>query len=90
MDIASKREFWEMIKAHKKDRIIIVATQDMQEANVLATRIGFLSHGKMTLSGTPEFLAKELKHTLQLVFKINTRQTLNNHNTIELLDKKVK
>ena len=90
MDIASKREFWELIKAHKKDRIIIVATQDMQEANTLGTRIGFLSHGKMTLSGTPEFLAKELRHTLQLVFKINTRQTLHNPASIKFLDKTTK
>lgn len=90
MDIASKREFWELIKAHKKDRIIIVATQDMQEANTLGTRIGFLSHGKMTLSGTPEFLAKELRHTLQLVFKINTRQTSHNPASIKFLDKTAK
>jgi len=64
MDISSKREFWELIKAHRNDRIIIVATQDMQEAIALGNRIGFLSHGKMTLCGTPDFLSNELKHTL--------------------------
>ena len=29
MDIASKRAMWEIIKRHKKSRIIIIATQDM-------------------------------------------------------------
>ena len=74
MDISSKREIWELIRAHKKDRIIIVATQDMQEANTLGTRIGLLSHGKLTLCGTPDFFAEEFNHTLQLVFKLKRRK----------------
>ena len=46
----------------------------MQEAITLGTRIGLLSHGKMTLCGTPDFLAKEFNHTLQLVFKLKSRK----------------
>ena len=72
MDLYSKLAIWELIKARKKNRIIIIVTQDMEEANALATRIGLVSKGKIVLSGTPEYFACELKHTLQLVFSIKT------------------
>lgn len=64
MDHYSKRAIWEIIKARKKNRIIVIATQDMEEANALATRIGLVSKGKFLLIGSPEYFAKEFKHTL--------------------------
>jgi len=45
MDVTSKRLVWEILRRNKKDRICIVATQDMKEARALADRIGFVSHG---------------------------------------------
>jgi ATP-binding cassette subfamily A (ABC1) protein 3 len=82
MDISSKRAIWELIKARKKNRIIIIATQDMEEANTLATRIGLVSKGKMILSGPPSFFSKKFKYTLQLVFSIKT----NDRQSMEILE----
>ena len=53
MDISSEQAIWDLINAQKKNRIILIAPQDMEEANTLATRNGLVSSGKLILSGTP-------------------------------------
>lgn len=42
MDIVNKRQIWERILKAKEDKIIIVVTQDMQEAQILGDRIGLM------------------------------------------------
>lgn len=57
MDVASKRAMWEIIKKHKKNRIIILATQDMEEAQLVSDRIGLIAHGSLKICGSPKFFA---------------------------------
>ena len=44
MNIAEKRIMWDLIKNRKKGQIIVVATQDMEEAEQIGDRICLLSH----------------------------------------------
>lgn len=53
LDIVNKMLVWERILKAKEDRIIIVATQDMQEAETLADRIGLLEESRLKKVGSP-------------------------------------
>ena len=48
MNIAEKREMWQLIRARKQGRVIIVATQNIEEAEQLGDRICLLAkHAKV-------------------------------------------
>merc|ERR1711934_475701 len=51
MDPMSKRHVWDLIQELKKDRVIILTTHSMEEADVLADRIAALAHGKLRCIG---------------------------------------
>ena len=52
MDIATKRFVWELLSRQKKNRVMIIATQDMQEASALGDRLALISHGSLKLCGS--------------------------------------
>ena len=56
MDVTARRLMWDMLKEYKRDRIILLTTHYMDEADVLGDRIGILAGGKMTCLGSPMFL----------------------------------
>jgi ATP-binding cassette, subfamily A (ABC1), member 3 len=56
MDTTTRRRFWNMIKHYKKDRIIILTTHYMDEADVLGDRICIMAEGKVQCCGTSLFL----------------------------------
>lgn len=45
-----------MLRAYKKDRIILLTTHYMDEADILGDRIGIMTQGKMTCLGSSMFL----------------------------------
>jgi ABC-type multidrug transport system ATPase subunit len=45
-----------MLKLEKKDRIILLTTHYMDEADILGDRIGIMSGGKMVALGSSIFL----------------------------------
>ena len=48
MNIAEKREMWKLIRARRQGRVIIVATQNIEEAEQLGDRICLLGkHAKV-------------------------------------------
>lgn len=47
MDLGARRNLWDMLKSYKKDRIIILTTHYMDEADVLGDRIGIMCKGTM-------------------------------------------
>ena len=56
MDLQARRALWNMLRAYRAGRIIILSTHYMDEADVLGDRIGIMSHGKLVCLGTPLFL----------------------------------
>ena len=56
MDPTARRETWEIIKEAKKDKIIILTTHYMDEAEILADRVAIVSRGSLKTSGTTFFL----------------------------------
>jgi ATP-binding cassette subfamily A (ABC1) protein 3 len=58
LDLEARRKIWNMVKEYKKDRILLLTTHYMDEADILGDRIGVMSGGKMTALGSSMYLKK--------------------------------
>ena len=67
MDFKSKKQFWDFLKSVKKDRIIILTTHSMEEAEYLGDSIGIMSEGELICKGSSSFL----KNSYPCGFNIN-------------------
>ncbi|XP_024515167.1 ABC transporter A family member 1 [Selaginella moellendorffii] len=69
MDPYSMRLTWRLLKRHKKDRIILLTTHSMDEADVLGDRIAIMSSGNLRCCGSSLFLKHRygVGYTLTLV-----------------------
>jgi ATP-binding cassette subfamily A (ABC1) protein 3 len=56
MDTTARRKLWDMLKEYKNDRIIILTTHYMDEADILGDRIAIMSDGRVKCNGTSLFL----------------------------------
>ena len=80
MDVTARREMWDMLKKYKNDRIIILTTHYMEEADNLGDRIGIMSHGKMLCCGSPDFLKNKFGEGYNLVV---VKENRNNNEQLE-------
>jgi ATP-binding cassette, subfamily A (ABC1), member 3 len=58
MDPFSRRFIWNVIRAYKKDRIIILTTHFMDEADILGDRIAIMAEGQLRCADSSLFLKK--------------------------------
>jgi ABC-type multidrug transport system ATPase subunit len=58
MDLGARRALWDMLKNYRSDRIIILTTHYMDEADVLGDRIAIMAKGQMMCLGSSLFLKK--------------------------------
>jgi ABC-type multidrug transport system ATPase subunit len=58
MDPTARRETWDIIKRIKHNKIIILTTHYMDEAEMLADRVAIISKGKLQCCGSSLFLKK--------------------------------
>jgi ATP-binding cassette subfamily A (ABC1) protein 3 len=56
MDLSSRRRLWDMLKNYKNDRVMILTTHYMDEADILGDRIGIMAEGKVICLGSSLFL----------------------------------
>jgi ATP-binding cassette, subfamily A (ABC1), member 3 len=56
LDLSARRQIWNMMKEYKKDRIILLTTHYMDEADILGDRVGILAKGKISCLGSTLFL----------------------------------
>ena len=56
MDPTARREAWEIIQKAKQDRIVILTTHYMDEAEQLADRVAIISNGSLQVCGSTLFL----------------------------------
>ncbi len=67
MDPVSRKEVWTLIQKLKRNRVMILTTHAMEEADVLADRIALICDGKLKCVGTPLYL----KNTFGDGYRIN-------------------
>ncbi|KAK9701079.1 hypothetical protein K7432_011893 [Basidiobolus ranarum] len=56
MDVYSRNQIWQLIQDSKEDRIVILTSHSMEEADALGDRIAIMSKGKLQALGTSLFL----------------------------------
>jgi ATP-binding cassette subfamily A (ABC1) protein 3 len=56
MDTSARRYIWEMLKNYKNDRIILLTTHFMDEADYLGDRIAIMAGGKLVALGSNVYL----------------------------------
>src|SRR5438034_1417388 len=61
LDIQSRTALWEEVRRLAKDEgvTVFLTTQYLEEADVLADRVGIIDHGRIVAEGTPESLKRE-------------------------------
>jgi len=74
MDLSARRSLWDMLKNYRNDKIIILTTHYMDEADVLGDRIGIMAKGKIRCLGSSLFLKNRFgagyKLTMVKKFKV--------------------
>ena len=66
MDPLARRELWDLLKAMRAGRTMLLTTHYMDEADVLGDRIGIMSRGQLQCLGSSTFL----KHTFGAGYKL--------------------
>ena len=56
MDVMARRALWEFLKNYKKNKIILLTTHFLDEAEYLGDRIGIMTDGHYLCSGSSSFL----------------------------------
>ena len=73
VDIVTRRDLWNFLKNYKKDKIIILTTHSLEEAEFLADRIGIMLEGKYVCSGTSNYLKNNYPCGFNLNLIINSK-----------------
>eukprot|EP01083_Nonionella_stella_P020203 56003_1 len=86
MDPFARRATWSLIREYKKNRLVILTTHFMDEAEILADRIGIMVHGKLMCCGSGFYLKQQYDVgyalTIQLSSTINMNQVLRSLNDV--------
>jgi len=77
MDLGARRALWDMLKNYRSDRIIILTTHYMDEADVLGDRIGIMAKGQMMCLGSSLFLKKRFGAGYKLTMVKATKEKNN-------------
>lgn len=56
MDTSARRYIWEMLKNYKEDKIVVLTTHFMDEADFLGDRIGIMGEGRLICVGSSVYL----------------------------------
>ena len=74
MDTSARRFIWDMLKNYKSNRIVILTTHFMDEADYLGDRIGIMGEGKLRCCGSSIFLKNKfgIGYSLVIVKKDST------------------
>lgn len=72
VDASTRRHLWEFIAGNQAGRATVLTTHAMEEAEVLAGRIGIMVAGRLKALGTPQQLKSKYGSEWQLDLKLNS------------------
>jgi hypothetical protein len=78
VDPLSRRAIWELLRAHKKNRCILLTTHYLDEAEHCSDSIAIMSHGKLQASGSSLFL----KSTLGLGYNLTVVKATSTNSAV--------
>ena len=73
LDVVARRNLWKFLKNYKKDKIIIVTTHSLEEAEYLGDRIGIMNNGNFICSGSSSFLKQKYETGFNLNLIVNDK-----------------
>eukprot|EP00926_Amoebophrya_sp_RCC4398_P010200 GSA120T00016294001.1 len=71
LDPVSRRQIWDFIQELKRDRVVVLTTHSMEEADCLADQIGILSQGRLKCLGTSLALKNKYGSGFRLTFSLD-------------------
>lgn len=83
MDPVSRRDVWALIQKLKRNKVIILTTHAMEEADILSDRIAVICDGKLKCVGTPLYLKNAFGDGYRISFVCELG---NEQRIIELMD----
>jgi len=81
LDPTSKRGLWDIIMTAKAKHSIILTTHSMEEADVLASRIGILNQGMLRTIGSPQHLKSKFGKgfKIQISYDLSCQEQVHNY-----------
>ena len=73
MDVMARRSLWEFLKNYKKDKIILLTTHFLDEAEYLGDRIGIMTDGQYICCGSSSFLKSKYPCGFNINLLINSK-----------------
>jgi ATP-binding cassette subfamily A (ABC1) protein 3 len=74
MDPSSKRSLWDFLKNYQRNKIILITTHSLDEAEYLGDRIGIMSDGQLVCCGTSSYLKSKYPCGLNINLLINSEK----------------
>jgi len=71
LDPASRRQLWDVISRAKGNKSIVLTTHSMEEAEILADRVGVMALGELQCVGTPQDLCYRFGKGYTLILTIS-------------------
>jgi len=71
MDPVSRKDVWALIQKLKRDKVIVLTTHAMEEADVLSDRIGVICDGRLKCVGTSLYLKNNFGDGYRISFVCN-------------------
>jgi len=72
MDPISKKGLWDFLKNYHKDKIILITTHSLDEAEYLGDKIGIMSDGEFICCGTSSYLKSKYPCGFNINLLINS------------------
>lgn len=73
LDVDSRKVIWDLIKKVKQSRSIILSTQHIEEADVLADRVCVMSHGKVITLDTPNQIKRKFGVGYNIIVELKNK-----------------
>ena len=72
MDPISKKALWQFLKNYQRNKIILITTHYLEEAEYLGDRIGIISDGQFICCGTSSYLKSKYPCGFNINLLINS------------------
>ena len=81
MDVMARRSLWEFLKNYKKEKIILLTTHFLDEAEYLGDRIGIMTDGQYICCGSSSYLKSKYPCGFNINLIINSDNFNENYKT---------
>lgn len=85
LDPKARRKIWELItKLKEEGRTVILTTHYLEEAQMLADRVGIMDHGRIIVEGSPAEIIKKMGRGRRLILQYSEQLARYLDNSIKL------